>query len=62
MIRNIDYETQWAICTAWLDTGRTPVFADVEEAVVLRVLSRAGFPDPDRVTRYLRLLGRSDVA
>jgi len=52
MSRNIDRQTQWAICTAVLATGRTPQFADVEPAVVYRVLHYAGWPNPDRVTAY----------
>lgn len=52
MIR-LNRETQWAICRAWLDTGRVPTFADVEEATVRHVLALAGAPNPHRVNAYL---------
>ena len=56
MIQNVTPEAQWAICCAWLATGRTPRFADTDDVTVARILKRAGAPDPRKVSLYLRHL------
>ena len=62
LVRDVRHEIQWAICTAWLDTGRTPMFADVDVAVVEKILGAAGRPDPIRVADYLEELNKSPAS